>query len=92
MLEIGKLYACKEYYLMIYPDQETAYAEHAATDRAADFTAAFWSKRFGKPVLFSEKNIPLLILNNKEKYIEVLAGEKKGWIIYEDFLNIKEIE
>lgn len=99
MLEIGKLYICKEYYLMLYPDKETAYAEHAATDRAADFTAeagAYWSaylsNRFGKPFSYTEKNIPLLVLDSKENFYEVLAGDKKGWIIYEDFLNIKEIE
>lgn len=43
----------------------------------------------GMPVFFIEKNIPLLVLNSKEKYIEVLAGERKGWIIFKNC--IKEI-
>ena len=108
MLKVGKLYICEEYFLMLYPDQETAaaaiHADFAVTTAAerrgraacgggasASAVAAYWSKRFGKPVLFSEKNIPLLILNDKEEYVEVLAGDKKGWIIYQDWLKIKEI-
>ena len=47
-------------------------------------------KRFGKPVSYTEKNIPLLVLQNKEEYVEVLVEDKKGWIICEDWL-IKEI-
>ena len=91
-LEVGKLYVCEKFHLMLYPDQETGVAsgDAASADHAAS-TAAFWSKRFGKPVLFSEKNIPLLILNDKEEYVEVLAGDRKGWIIFKDWLNIKEI-
>ena len=86
---------------MFYPDPETAgclasaVARRLAADaidaEAAAAAAAFWSNRFGKPVSYAEKNIPLLILNNKEKYVEVLAGDRKGWIICEDWLNIKEI-
>jgi hypothetical protein len=99
MLEIGKLYICKEYYLMIYPDQETAAAAAAGLvagavsllQPIAGGVAAFWSKRFGKPVSYAEKNIPLLILNDKEEYVEVLAGARKGWIIYQDWLELKEI-
>ena len=102
MLEIGKLYRCEEYYLMLYPDKETAAvaaataagtsaaaaAEAAAVAAAA---AAYWSKRSRKPVSFTEKNVPILVLNSKGKYIEVLAGDRKGWIISESWLHIKEI-
>ena len=94
MLKVGKLYICEEYFLMLYPDQETAAAACGHLARTADaaiLAAAFWSKRFGKPVSYAEKNVPLLPLNNKEKYVEVLAGDRKGWIICEDWLNIKEI-
>ena len=34
---------------------------------------------------------PLLVLNTDKAYIEVLAGERKGWIINQEWLNIKEI-
>ena len=90
MLEIGKLYCCEDYYLMLYPDKTTADAGAAAA-HARPSSAAYWSRELSKPVYCVEKNIPLLILNSKGKYIEVLAGDKKGWIINEDFLYLKEI-
>ena len=95
MLELGKLYRCEEYFLLLYPDPETAVAALALSyqpSHAAAGSASYWSNQLGKPVLFLDKNIPLLVLNSKEKFYEVLAGDKKGWIVYEDFLNIKEIE
>lgn len=99
-LEVGKLYSCKEFFLMFYTDPKTAATNTAARslavaarNAASTFPApdAFWSNRLGKPVFYIEKNIPLLVLNSKEKFYEVLAGDRKGWIIYEDWLNIKEI-
>ena len=102
MLEVGKLYQCKDYFLMFYPDPETAECLASAVARrlaadaidaeAAAAAAAFWSNRLGKFVFYVDKNTPILILNNKEEYIEVLVGEKKGWIIYRDWLNLKEID
>ena len=94
-MEAGKLYICEEFFLLLYPDPETAAA--AANTTAADTTAAavvadYWSNRFGKPVLYAKKNIPLLVLNNKEEYVEVLAGDRKGWIVIEDWLELKEID
>jgi hypothetical protein len=108
-MEAGKLYICEEYFLLLYPDPETATAvghgvapaaavavvaaaaAGGTAEAAAADTADYWSNRFGKPVLYAKKNIPLLILNNREKYVEVLAGDRKGWIIFNDYLNIKEI-
>ena len=107
MLKIGKLYICEEFFLLLYPDQETAAAAvpisavagpslfrrrtalTAAAVVAAD--ATYWTKKLGKSVSYTDKNTPLLSLNNKEKYVEVLAGDRKGWIIVEDWLGIKEI-
>jgi hypothetical protein len=95
MLKVGKLYHCEEYHLLLFPDPDTAAAAAAATAAAgagAAARAAYWSKRFGKPVSYADKNIPILALYNKEEYVEVLAGDKTGWIIYKDYLNIKEID
>ena len=94
MLVAGKLYVCEEYFLMLYPDKKAAAGLRLRKSCAAEdgrWHAAFWSKRVGKPVSFIEKNIPILILNNEEEYIEVLAGDQKGWIIYVDRLNLKRI-
>ena len=89
-LDVGKLYSCSKYFLMLYPDKKTAADRFAAAPAAAP-AAAFWSKRLGKPVSYCDPETPLLVLSVKEKYVEVLAGDRKGWIINEDWLAIKEI-
>jgi hypothetical protein len=100
-LEVGKLYSCEEYFLIFYPDKDTvADAFAMAADpadlgrgaRAAARVAHYWTRRFGKPVSSLPKRIPLLVLNTEKNFVEVLGGERKGWIIYNDWLNIKEIE
>ena len=106
MLEVGKLYRCSEYFLSLFPNKETAATAHAATTAGgtaeaaasadggtaeADATCAYWTRKLGKPVSFCDPETPLLVLSIKEEYIEVLAGDKVGWIINEDWLNIKEI-
>ena len=98
MLEVGKLYNC-EYFLLLYPDWDAAADAVAAAASvgaatavgAAAADAAYWSKRLEKPVYYTEKNIPLLVLNNKKEYVEVLVEEKVGWIMVDDWLGIKEI-
>ena len=106
MLEVGKLYSCSGYFLLLYPDKEAAAsgrtagaAAFAATDPADDAghaaaasgAAAAWSRELGKPVSYCNPLTPLLILSVKEEYVEVLVGDKRRWIIYRDWLNIKEI-
>ena len=91
MLKVGKLYSCPEYSLFLYPDKDTAAAAGPAVPSAGAAEAAYWSRKLGKPVICTEKNIPLLVLNNEGKYVEVLAGDRKGWIINEDWLELKEI-
>jgi len=97
MLEVGKLYTCKQYFLMLYPDQETAVdggaAWAAAARRTADAAAmtAYWSKQLGKPVTYCDPETPLLVLNTNNEYVEVLAGDKRVWIVNVDWLEIEEI-
>ena len=98
-LEVGKLYSCSEHFLMLYPDRETADAAVAAFSSSAGSVsapaAAYWTREFarklGKPVSYCNPLTLLLVLSVKEEYIEVLAGDKKGWIIYQDWLELKEI-
>ncbi|NDB34930.1 MAG: hypothetical protein EB023_06210 [Flavobacteriia bacterium] len=93
-LKVGKLYSCSEYYLMLYPDKETAAATLVAASGAAAgaaAVAAYWSKKFGNPVSYCNPQTLLLVLSVKEKYVEVLAEDKKGWIIYQDWSDIGEI-
>jgi len=94
-MEAGKLYLCEKYFLLLYPDQETASGRSATAFEGlgtAVGAATYWTRKLGKSVSYTDKNIPLLSLNNKEKYVEVLAGDRKGWIIVEDWLGIKEIQ
>ena len=85
-LEVGKLYSCSEYFLLLYPDKETAALSTA--DKVAD---AYWTRELGKPVSYCNPKTPLLVLSVNEKYVEVLAGDCKGWIINEDWFELKEI-
>ncbi len=92
MLEVGKLYSCSEYYLMLYPDKEAAVAvDTCGIAGQPPAGTAYWTRKLGKPILYVEKNVPLLVLNTKGEYIEVLAGDRKGWIVYRDWLEIKEL-
>ena len=94
MLKIGKLYSCKDYFLLLYPDMETAIGPVAVTAAAADLVAevaAYWSRELGKPVSYCNPETPLLFLNTDNEYAEVLAGDKRGWIVNGDGLKIKEI-
>jgi len=90
MLEVDKLYLCEDWYLFLYPDLVSAATVALVSLALAD---AYYSKKFGKSVSFIDKAVVFLVLNNVEdKYYEVLAGDKKGWIISRDWLNIKEVE
>jgi hypothetical protein len=98
-LEVGKLYSCSEHFLMLYPDRETADAAVAAFSSSAGSVsapaAAYWTREFarklGKPVSYCNPQTPLLVLSTVNKYVEVLMGDRKGWIINEDWLELKEI-
>jgi hypothetical protein len=93
MLEVGKLYSCSGYFLLLYPDKEAAVraaADEPDAPGGAD-AAAYWSRKLGKSVGYCDPQTPLLVLSVKKQYIEVLAGDKVGWIINEDWLNIGEI-
>jgi len=95
MIEVGKLYSCSEYFLMLYPDKDTAVVgrgEAGEVARAAAVAvAAYWTRELGKPVSYCYPETPLLVLSVDKKYVEVLAGDRKGWIINEDWLELKEI-
>ena len=94
MLDVGKLYSCSGYFLFLYPDKKTAAdigfaAEHAAHD--AERHAAYWTRVHRKPASYCNPETPLLVLSADKEYVEVLAGNKKGWIIYQGWLELKEI-
>lgn len=106
MLQVGKLYSCEEYYLLLFANKETAAGATTAVPtrtcvianealdhpQQASAEAAYWSRELHNHVSYTEKNNPLLVLNNEGKYIEVLVGDRKGWIVFKDRLNLKEIK
>jgi len=92
MLEVGKLYSCSKYFLLLYPDTDIASLAFESGKISEPFYAAsYWSKQSGKSASYCNPETPFLVLTVEEKYIDVLAGDRKGWIIYQDWLNIQEI-
>lgn len=99
MLEVGKLYFCPKYSLLLYPDNETVrratrearVLSQAASSSARDVANA-WSVRLSKSVNYCEPLTPFLVLNTDNEYIEVLAGDRKGWICFSDWLKIQRID
>ncbi len=92
-LKVGKLYRCSEYFLLLFPDKETASgigAAFATSSTRAAAIALYWSE-FDKPVIYCNPETPLLVLSADKKYVEVLADNQKGWFLNKDSLNIKEI-
>lgn len=87
--EVGKLYSCSEHFLMLYPDKETASAGATFATSSASTSpesAVYWSEVIGKPVSYIDSNEPFLVLCTSGLQAEVLVGDKKGWIINEDWL------
>jgi len=54
--------------------------------------AAFWSKRLNCKVRYSEPEEVFMYLEQKDKFIHVLFGEKQGWIINKSWLEIERIK
>ncbi len=95
----GELYKCPEYFLLIYPTKEKVTpasnavaartARRSAASRAADREADYWSKELDCQVRFSEPGEIFMVLKNCGETLQVLFGDKQGWIIYRDWLNIE---
>lgn len=96
-LEVGKLYSC-EYYILLFPDKETVVAALGidpgwGTERSVSEEARWWSRELGKgkPVSYVKVNLPLLVLNIEDRYVQILVGDRKGWFIFKAWLELKEI-
>ena len=100
---IGQLLVCEEYFLLIYSSAGLAMAaaKHGQThgtsvvgvdDEASAYgVASFWEHHQGAPVTYCEPNKVLLVLKQEEQCLQVLAGDKVGWINNQDWLNLKEM-
>lgn len=95
MLEVGKLYSCEEYYILIYPDKAAAMMLRStvpfSTAAASSSYCEHWSNRLGKPVNYAARGVCFLVLNVEESYYEILAGDCKGWVNNMDWLRLKNV-
>jgi len=92
--EVGKLYKCSDHYILIYPTRENAMVAEQATAAVA-WAAGYWSKKLGCSVRCSEPNEIFIFIKEEiieeHKYLNVLFGDKQGWIIYEDWMEIERV-
>jgi len=102
----GKLYKCSKHYLLVYPskDKATSAAQEAwapetatsastavaAAVAAAEVRVDYWSKELNCKVRYSEPGEVFMVLKQKNEFTHVLFGEKQGWIINQDWLEIEE--
>ena len=90
-------YRCNEYYLLVYPSKEKTLAAEAIAMTRDPIRAVRYSKILSKDlncrVSYHEKDSPFLVLKNENnQYIKVLTKNNIGWIVYEDWFNLKEVK
>jgi hypothetical protein len=90
---VGKFYICEDFYLFLFPDRRSAvYTPLAAvlTETKAATHAHMQSKELGRHLSYCDPNTIFLVLRHVNNVYEVLAGDKKGWIINRYWLGLKE--
>jgi len=58
----------------------------------AETEAAYWSKRLNCKVGYGKPEEVFMVLKQKDEFAHVLFGEKQGWIINKNWLEIKRIK
>ena len=94
MLEVGKLYSCSKYFLLLINANDARRTHHVRlTAEDCGLAVSYWIRELGNPVSFCEPLTPLLVLSmtKKKTYIEVLVGDKRGWFVNDGWLEFKEI-
>lgn len=61
-------------------------------ERAVRVTADFWSQYLKSKVIFSLPKEPIYVISKDHHYWHVIIGNKFGWIIVRDWLQIKQLE
>jgi hypothetical protein len=96
----SSFFVCKDYFLLFYETREDALAATAADSgrcgstswsRAAAAEANYWSKELNSRVTFSNPGEPIFVIRKDEEYWNVIIGERIGWIIVKDWLEIKPL-
>jgi len=74
-----------------------AAAAFAAMTRASSavWAASYWSKELNCTVRYSEQNEIFIFIKEEiieeQKYLNVLFGDKQGWIVYKDWMEIERV-
>jgi len=70
-------------------------AAHRTELTTAAWAAIYWSKKLGCSVSYSEPNEIFIFLKKEiieeQKYINVLFGDKQGWIICKNWLRFERV-
>ena len=93
--------------LFIFPTMENAFASrrHIELDYQLEIDvdafvgpeySDYWSEQLNCRVLFSEKDVPFLVLGIQETvletFIKILFQNTVGWIMYEDCIDLEEVK
>jgi hypothetical protein len=54
-------------------------------------TAQLWSQELNMKVTYSNPKEPIFVIEKKGKQWHVIIGEKIGWIVAEEFLEIQPL-
>ena len=87
-MQIGKFYMSDQHHLCLYPDKKSAVEVEEESGYNHPY---FWSQKLGKPVDYIKKCVPFLVLHKDRTIVEVLVGERKGFILYRKWIIFKEL-
>jgi len=59
--------------------------------RRRNFFVNWWKKELGKHFRFCDPRTPFLVLSAEDDIVEILLGDKRHWIINEDWIEFEEI-
>ena len=106
-LTVGKLYSCDRYLMIYPDKVGVVKAinsEHGAAacisgyEAAASYRSGYWTAKLRQTVCYCNPGSPILVLSLSKSSLdksndcaEVLIGDIKGWIYYQDWMHIKEI-
>lgn len=101
-MKVGKIYMSDQQHLCLYPDRESAveveevgcgdpYRCGATSLACTEISAFFWSRKLGKPVHCIKICVSFLVLHKDRSIVEVLVGERKGFILYRKWMILKEV-
>ena len=67
-------------------------ARAAMTKEVVSEWVVYWSKELKTKITHSNLNEPIFVIGKEGKFWNVIIGERIGWIIAEDWLELKPLE